>query len=273
MTTQLQILKLLKELAARFDVSMLLVTHDFGVIAQLCDRVIIMYAGQTAEYGPTGDIIDARAIPTRKCCIRCHPDRSDELIGIPGQVPVPVSPPSGCRFHPRCPAALDACRAARPPLLYGEADRQAVACVLYSAERCLMPKVLVELQDVSTTFTTSPEALPGQAAPDPRRRRRVSLTLMEGEILGVVGESGCGKSTLARTILGLQRETAGQIVLDGSIVSGLPARHAASARRDIQYVHQDPGAALDPWWRVGASLDEVAEDRRRCRPGRTRRAH
>lgn len=131
-TTQLQILKLLKELAARFDVSMLLVTHDFGVIAQLSDRVTIMYAGQTAEYGPTGEIINDPRHPYTQMLIRCHPDRSDELIGIPGQVPVPVSPPSGCRFHPRCPAALDICSAARPPLLYGEADRQAVACVLYS---------------------------------------------------------------------------------------------------------------------------------------------
>ncbi|MCO6386964.1 ABC transporter ATP-binding protein [Aliihoeflea sp. 40Bstr573] len=118
-----------------------------------------------------------------------------------------------------------------------------------------MPKVLVELQDVSTTFKPRRKLFQDKLPPI-RAVERVSLTLMEGEILGVIGESGCGKSTLARTILGLQTETAGQIVLDGNIVSGLPARHSRKARRDIQYVHQDPGAALDPWWRVGASLDE-----------------
>jgi oligopeptide/dipeptide ABC transporter ATP-binding protein len=85
----------------------------------------------------------------------------------------------------------------------------------------------------------------------------VSLTVRRGEILGVVGESGCGKSTLGRTVLGIQRETAGSIRIDGRLVSGLPPRAARRARRDIQYVHQDAGAALDPWWSAGRSIDEA----------------
>ncbi len=81
----------------------------------------------------------------------------------------------------------------------------------------------------------------------------VSLSIQAGEAYGVVGESGCGKTTLARTLLGLQRESSGEIRLDGQRVSGLAP---AAARAAIQYVHQDPGAALDPWWRVGATLAE-----------------
>jgi oligopeptide/dipeptide ABC transporter ATP-binding protein len=85
----------------------------------------------------------------------------------------------------------------------------------------------------------------------------VSLAVHEGDILGIVGESGCGKSTLGRTILGIQRETSGTIRLDGRVVSGLAPREARRARRDIQYVHQDAAAALDPWWSVGKSIDEA----------------
>ncbi len=84
----------------------------------------------------------------------------------------------------------------------------------------------------------------------------VDLEVASGEILGLVGESGCGKSTLARTLLGVQRETAGDIRFDGRAVGGLTPMEARRVRSDIQYVHQDPGAALDPWWSIGRSLEE-----------------
>jgi oligopeptide/dipeptide ABC transporter ATP-binding protein len=85
----------------------------------------------------------------------------------------------------------------------------------------------------------------------------VTFGVRRGEALGVVGESGCGKTTLGRTILGLQREAAGTIRLDGAVVSGRPRREARRVRRAIQYVHQDAAAALDPWWSVGLTIEEA----------------
>ena len=132
-TTQLQILKLLKQLAREFDVAMLFVTHDFGVVAQLCDSVSVMYAGQTVETGTTRALLDAPRHPYTRRLIGCHPDRSEDLAGITGQVPSALKPPPGCRFHPRCPDALTACAAARPPTVPA-GPGHSVACVLYRAE-------------------------------------------------------------------------------------------------------------------------------------------
>jgi peptide/nickel transport system ATP-binding protein len=129
-TTQLGILRLLRDLATRFGVSMLFVTHDFGVVAQLCDEVTVMYAGQSVEAGRTAEIVDRPRHPYTQMLIACHPDRARDLAGIPGTVPSPLLPPPGCRFHPRCPSARAVCAAARPGAVVEAAGHQ-VSCVLY----------------------------------------------------------------------------------------------------------------------------------------------
>jgi oligopeptide/dipeptide ABC transporter ATP-binding protein len=133
-TTQLQILKLLRELAAERNLSMLFVTHDFGVVAQLCDTVTVMYAGQAVETGPVRALLDDPRHPYTRLLLACHPDRARELAGIPGAVPSPLAPPPGCRFHTRCPQAEAACSAARPAAVDIGEGRE-VACVLYAADR------------------------------------------------------------------------------------------------------------------------------------------
>jgi oligopeptide/dipeptide ABC transporter ATP-binding protein len=119
-------------------------------------------------------------------------------------------------------------------------------------------------------------SLIGQRASGVRAVDGVDLDISPGEILGLVGESGCGKSTLARTLLGVERESEGEIILEGRAVAGLAPAEARRTRGEIQYVHQDPGAALDPWWSIGRSLEEGLAIRRNRsaadRQARVRRA-
>ena len=119
-----------------------------------------------------------------------------------------------------------------------------------------MPEKLLELENVSMAFGGGKTFL-GPRRPPVRAVDGVTVDISDGEIFGIVGESGCGKSTLAKTILGVLRETGGTLRLEGREVSGVAPKQARVLRSDIQYVHQDPGAALDPWWRVGASIDEA----------------
>jgi len=126
-TTQREILGLLKGLAAARGLALLFVTHDFGVLAALCESVTVLYAGRVAESGPTRAVLDAPQHPYTRMLLACHPDRAADLAGIPGTVPAATAQPAGCRFHPRCPIARDACAAAVPPLLPLGAGRT-VAC-------------------------------------------------------------------------------------------------------------------------------------------------
>jgi peptide/nickel transport system ATP-binding protein len=128
-TTQLQILRLLKSLATELDVSMLFVTHDFGVVAQLCDEITVMYAGQTVETGATATVLGAPKHPYTRALLACHPDRAKALVGIPGAVPSPVDPPPGCRFAPRCTDAIEYCTR-RPAHLADDGSGHLVNCRL-----------------------------------------------------------------------------------------------------------------------------------------------
>jgi peptide/nickel transport system ATP-binding protein len=132
-TTQLQILKLLRGLTEERGLSMLFVTHDFGVVAQLCDTVTVMYAGQTVESGPVSQILAAPLHPYTRMLLACHPDRGAALAGIPGAVSSPLRPPPGCRFHPRCPSARAECSVALPRRTE-HPGKQDVQCVLYGEE-------------------------------------------------------------------------------------------------------------------------------------------
>ena len=114
-TIQAQILKLLRELVKDRGISVLFITHDFGVVARICDRVTVMYAGQEVEMSDTQVILEKPSHPYTMKLIDALPEKQGaDLKGIPGRVPNLISPPTGCRFHPRCDRAMPACRRQRP---------------------------------------------------------------------------------------------------------------------------------------------------------------
>jgi peptide/nickel transport system ATP-binding protein len=113
-TTQHEILLLLRELVDELDISLLFVTHDLGVVAALCDTVCVIYAGQTVESGPVEAVLRAPSHPYTQALLACHPERSVSFTGIGGTVPSPLRMPTGCRFAPRCGYTEPICAVALP---------------------------------------------------------------------------------------------------------------------------------------------------------------
>ena len=133
-TIQNQILGLLGELQDEFDMSILLITHDLGVVAEVADRVVVMYAGKVMERGDVFDVFERPSHPYTRALLDCLPGRGDAgARSIGGKLPPPTDPPDGCRFHPRCEHAVDACRRGEQPPDYavdGD-DDHVVSCVHY----------------------------------------------------------------------------------------------------------------------------------------------
>jgi len=134
-TIQAQILELLDELARKMGNAVMLITHDMGVVAEFCDKVLVMYAGNSVEYASTARLFEKPLHPYTGGLLQAVPrvGRTDELKAIKGTVPDLVNPPSGCRFHPRCPHAMDICKVERPPFVEIEPDHY-VACYLFKGK-------------------------------------------------------------------------------------------------------------------------------------------
>src|SRR5438876_5282983 len=131
-TVQAQILRLLKELKEQIDASVILITHDLAVVAELCDRAAVMYAGNIVEVADVGELFANPLHPYTKGLLEAipRPDARAELKSISGSVPDLIFPPTGCRFHPRCPFAFERCPKVDPPLVEVSPGHK-VACLLY----------------------------------------------------------------------------------------------------------------------------------------------
>jgi len=132
-TIQAQILELLKSLCKELNMSVLLITHNLGIVAEICDRLGVMYAGQLVEVGPVESFFGRAMHPYTRGLLRAVPkatEETEQLYAIEGEVPDLINPPVGCRFHPRCPYVKDECRKTAPPFFEVETNHEA-SCFLY----------------------------------------------------------------------------------------------------------------------------------------------
>jgi oligopeptide/dipeptide ABC transporter ATP-binding protein len=132
-SVQAQILKLIAELVREIGLTVLLITHNIGVVAQLCNRIAVMYAGNVVETGWTRDVLKSPKHPYTQGLLQAIPDENiarGDLVGVAGSVPSLLNPPSGCRFAPRCTHAVEKCNLRFPPTVQVEPNHD-VSCVLY----------------------------------------------------------------------------------------------------------------------------------------------
>lgn len=135
-TIQAQVLKLMKELKSKYDMSMLMITHDLGIVAEVCDEVSVMYAGRVVEHGTLKDIYEHTAHPYTEGLFHSIPNidaRAHRLIPIPGLMPDPADLPPGCPFAPRCSYAVEECSKALPARIQ-LSDTHSVSCILRQKE-------------------------------------------------------------------------------------------------------------------------------------------
>jgi len=279
-TTQAVILDLVRELIRGRQTAVLYVTHNLGVVAQVCDRVGVLYAGEFVEQASTRDLFSQPLHPYTQGMLASVPLLGEKkekihLRAITGQIPPLGEFPGGCVFRARCQLAVQICET-RPPL-YVSGPNRIARCHRWEEiqkgevgdwQLPAVSKVRVPAEDEHRRLVLNLDALqvhyPQHRSLKETLRRQparkvsavsgVSLAIPHGRTVGLVGESGSGKTTLARAIMGLTVKSAGSMeLLENPLPASLSQRDLATLRH-LQMVFQNPEEALNPYLTVGESL-------------------
>ena len=223
-TVQKTILELLKSLQSKYGISIILITHDLGVISQIADRILVMYRGKTIEEGPASQILLHPAEPYTQGLLACRPP----LDSRPKRLPTVEEFLNGSTGSDNDYSTPTAQPTLQPLISVRNLD------VTYTLKKSLFGKPLQTLKGVDN----------------------ISFDIFEGETLGLVGESGCGKSTLGRAMLRLIENSAGSVSYRGTPLSELSAKQMRSLRPKLQIIFQDPYSSLNPRITVGEAIAE-----------------
>ncbi len=265
-TTQALVLDLVSKLKQQFDSSILYITHDLAVVAKICERIGVMYAGEIVEVGPKRDLFFHPRHPYTMSLLGCIPhfdskNRKRSLMSIPGRIPRLSQLPQGCIFSPRCFLAQERCQHERPP--FSEITPGHSAACFFSetlpqrveevADSITYPRqeaedVLLKVENIHKEFDATETffSLKSSRGKKVKAVNDVSLEIPKGYTLGIVGESGCGKTTFMRTIIGLQAPTTGRALLRDQPMAAETAQRPKDTLRRVQMVFQNPDASLNP---------------------------
>ncbi|MFP4207430.1 MAG: ABC transporter ATP-binding protein [Wenzhouxiangella sp.] len=246
-TIQKQVLDLMGELQARYGMSLLFITHDLGVIAEVASRVVVMYRSHKVEEGETADLFRGAEHPYTRGLIACRP----QLDANPARLLTVADfmTPDGDRLE--VTEARLAPQVKRAP---AELDRD---------------PVLLEVRDLRTHYPVT-GGLFGKVINHVRAVDGVSMSIRRGQTFGLVGESGCGKTTLGRSLLRLTEPTDGQVIFAGQDVTKADAVALRALRKRMQIIFQDPYSSLNPRMTVA---DILLEALREVRPKASRAEH
>ncbi len=270
-TVEAGIVDLIRELARKTGTAMIYISHNLGLILETCDRICVMYSGQSVELGSVRDVFNHMRHPYTHGLLQTLPLPSADrfarpLVPIRGQLPLPRERPTGCSFGPRCDYfKAGVCDAPQTVQAVDKKSTHQVRCARFdqikwntapkaTAEaRMQLGKKVLEVKNLRKYYALSSGW--GKPKRVVKANEKIDFEAHESETVAIVGESGCGKSTVARVLMGLDTATSGEVYVNGVEISKLAVKkRPPNLIANLQLIFQNPFETLNPSHSVGAQI-------------------